>query len=299
MSYDVVTTTLGSAVADAGTFVVDYPAGGNAGVYGGGYDHKINSMGYGELSAVGGDISVSLGATQATITNNSGQTLAAGTVVNVQLDRGGPDMDLLAGGGVANPMSMAVMCPVLVTLGAPATADANGVVESQAATSADGLATGINGALASGGVATFDVPRNVVAAWTTTAVLTVTGTDEYGVTIVESSASGTSLAGKKAFKTVTGISVSANVTGLTVGTGDVLGLPAFLAETGHVIAEYQDGADASAGTVVAGVTATATATTGDVRGTYDPSAAANGSRLFQLLCIFDDPAGKGAAQFGG
>ncbi len=162
----------------------------------------------------------------------------------------------------------------------PAAPDADGAVASQAATAASGLATGINGALASGGVATFDVPRNVVAAWTGTAILTVTGTDAYGRVQTESSASGTSLAGKKAFKTVTGISVSANVTGLTVGTGDVFGLPFRVIDAGYIVRAGWAGALAEdAGTFVAAdVTSPATATTGDPRGTFDPSSAANGSR---------------------
>src|SRR3546814_1050600 len=71
-----------------------------------------------------------------------------------------------------------------VNLGAPLTADADGVCASQAITAAAGGT--INGAFATGGVATFDVPRNVVAAWTTAAVLTVTGTDAYGNALVES-----------------------------------------------------------------------------------------------------------------
>lgn len=162
----------------------------------------------------------------------------------------------------------------------PAAPDADGAVASQAATAASGLATGINGALASGGIATFDVPRNVVAAWTGTAILTVTGTDAYGRVQTESSASGTSLAGKKAFKTVTGISVSANVTGLTVGTGDVFGLPFRVTDAGYIVRAGWAGALADdAGTFVAAdVTSPATATTGDPRGTFDPSSAANGSR---------------------
>src|SRR3546814_17307616 len=61
-----------------------------------------------------------------------------------------------------------------VNLGAPLTADADGVCASQAITAAAGGT--INGAFATGGVATLYVPRNVVAAWTTAAGLTVTGT---------------------------------------------------------------------------------------------------------------------------
>jgi hypothetical protein len=161
------------------------------------------------------------------------------------------------------------------------------------------LATGINGALASGGVATFDVPRNVVGAWTGTAVMTVTGTDVYGETVVESSASGTSLTGKKAFKTVTAVSVSADVTAATVGSGDVLGLPVALPEKGLVVREMEDGAAPTAGTLVAAVRTTATATTGDVRGTYDPNSACDGAKAFQLLALLPNATDHGVDQYAG
>jgi hypothetical protein len=138
-------------------------------------------------------------------------------------------------------MNSLVQVPLFrIELGSPDADDANGVVESQDLTDAGAFSsTGIAGALASGGIATFDVPRNVVAAWTTTSVLTITGTDEYGNTIVESSASGATLTGKKAFKTVTGVTSSEDITALTVGTGDVLGLPVYLGETHQILAELE------------------------------------------------------------
>lgn len=148
--------------------------------------------------------------------------------------------------------------------------------------------TAPTGALASAGVATLDVPRNVVAAWTGTAVMTVTGTDFWGYAQTEASASGTSMTGKKAFATITSISVSANVTGATVGTGAVLGLP-FLAISGDLISTfYNDVPDT--GTFVAGdPTAVATSTTGDVRGTYTASAALNGAKFLAITYKPKDP----------
>lgn len=188
-----------------------------------------------------------------------------------------------------------------VEFGAPATADADGVAASQAVVVATTPLAVINGALASGGVATFDVPRNVVAAWTGTAVLTVTGTDQYGNTLVESSASGTSLAGKKAFKTVTSASFSANVTAATIGSGDVLGLPYRLTDLSDIVS-IRVGGVAEAATVVIGDSNTATATTGDVRGTIDFTTAMNGSVLPALWASFD-PSSKtslyGVSQFAG
>ena len=189
-----------------------------------------------------------------------------------------------------------------IDFGAPATADADGVAASQAVVVLTTPLAVINGALASGGVATFDVPRNVVAAWTGTAVVTITGTDRYGRTMVESSASGTSLAGKKAFKTVTSVSFSADVTGATVGSGDVLGLP-FRVNANGVVAARANGA-IDAGTFVAAVTTEpATATTGDVMGTFDPAVALNGTNTVGLLVVITDNStmegAYGVANFAG
>ena len=160
---------------------------------------------------------------------------------------------------------------------------ANGVCLSQSI--ATGTPATINGSLATAGVATFDVPRNVVAAWTTAAVMTVTGTDAYGQPQTESSASGTTMAGKKAFKTITAVNVSVSVTAATVGTGKVFGLP-FKALSGDIaLATFADAADA--GTFVAAdQTAVATSTTGDVRGTYAPAGTPAGA---SYLSIFFKP----------
>lgn len=186
--------------------------------------------------------------------------------------------------------------------GAPITADPNGVIETQDLTALGVFSgAGIAGALAAAGVATFDVPRAVVAAWTGAAVLTVTGTDEYGSIITESSASGTSLTGTKAFKTVTAVSTSADITGLTVGHGDVLGLPYRVDANGLVAARAANAIDA--GVFVPAVTTDpATATTGDVRGTFNPAVALNGANTVAVLIKIADPSTKvgafGIKQFG-
>lgn len=287
--------TLSSNVATSGTFTVAYPDG---------YDESVFSEQGHKLSVISGadyespkDFTVAFGADNATVTWNGSLTLTAGTEMYVQFNVKGSDGDI----DLRNFQNGAVtrLFAVEINLGAPDAADANGVVASQACTAAGGLATGINGALASGGVATFDVPRNVVASWTTTAVLTVTGTDEDGNVIVESSASGTSLTGKKAFKTVTGISSSADITGLTVGSGVVIGLPVYLPDAAYVIKELEDGAAASAGTIVAGINTASTATTGDVRGTYSPDSAPDGGKHFSLVALLDDPNNRGTAQYAG
>lgn len=295
--YDVVEVTIGSTVSTGGTFTASYPSGKGAGDYRGGDDHLIVSGSSAALFARDGDFSIAFGASDMTVTILRGRGFTAGEIVYLNLDRAaiGPGEEVV----MASPERMAALTMVRVNLGTPATSDSDGIVASQDATAADGLATGINGALAAAGVATLDVPRNVVAAWTGTAVLTVTGTDEYGNTVVESSGSGVSFTGKKAFKTVTGVSVSADVTALTVGTSKVLGLPVFLTSTADVIKELANDAVPTNGTVVAGVTDTATATTGDVRGTYAPNGNPNGATTFELVVALRSPEYRGGAQFAG
>jgi hypothetical protein len=293
MPYDAIRTSITADVANGGTFTVGYLANRDPGDYAGGFEHEVQTTLAGVLSIRNGRASFSFGASTVTITNNSGLTLPAGTAIVVQLDRLGGEI-LPPAARMANPGKMGRLRPVAINLGAPDAAAANNIGASQGVTG--GVAGLVNGALATAGVATLDVPRNVVAAWTNTSILTVTGFDEYGVAMSEVSASGTTFAGKKAFKRVTGFTFSATVTGATVGTGDVFGLPVFLPQAGNVVREMQDGANATAGTLVAGVSTKATTTTGDVRGTYDPNAAADGARAFQLIAMLPDPAYRGVTQ---
>jgi hypothetical protein len=299
MSFDIVNGTLASAVASAGTFTVPYPTNRDDGDYRGGFNHVLMAINS-KFLATSGDISLAFGTSEITVTYNGATTLPANTSFRLQIDRvGDTDEDAPS---LASASKMGFLHPVIINLGAPLVADADGICTSQSDTGAHSLT--LNGALVSGGVATLDCPRNIVvdSGGADTAVLTVTGTDAYGKTSVESiTLNGTTaVAGKKAFKTVTAITSSATISnGAFVGTGDVLGLPVFLEGTGHVVAELEDGAAATAGTLVAGVSTAATATTGDVRGTYDPNSAADGAKDFQLIALVSDPSYKGVAQYAG
>ena len=185
----------------------------------------------------------------------------------------------------------------------PAAASATAVCAAQAVAGA-GNAT-INGASASGGVATFAAPRAVnvdsTGAGDTTQTVTVTGTDYWGQAQTETIALNgtTAVAGKKAFKTITQVAVSAAMAGnLTVGSTDVFGLPYRITDAGYIVRAGWAGALADdAGTFVAADTNTATATTGDVRGTYTPSSAADGAkRLVLALALTALQAGPNATQ---
>jgi len=289
---DTVALVLAAAVPNGGTFTLNYPTDRDAGAYTGGHDHQVVLNALGPLYALEGDVAFTFGTSNITVTNNSGSTIPANTRLAVQLDRSGQNVD---DPRLANPNRMALLSAVRVNLGAPDAAVANGICASQAVSS--GVSALLNGSLVAAGAGVFDTPRNVVAAWTTAAVVTVTGFDEYGVKMVESSASGTSFTGKKAFKRVTDVKFSANVTGATVGSGNVLGLPMYLGGIGSIVNELQDGVDATAGTTVAGVSGLATATSGDVRGTYTPNATPDGAKAFQLDVISGDPKYRGSPQY--
>lgn len=299
MSFKNVETTTGAAVATAGTITFAYPTNTNAGSFAA-FGHKLWVEDFQSLLSAPGDFTVSFGASDITVTYNGTTTIPASCRVNAQFNvLGADDGDIHLDEPIEGVAETAL---VTLNLGAPDTADANGYVESQDLTALGVFSVDVTAAAALAAAALdgeADVPRNVVAAWTGTAVLTITGTDADGNIVVESSASGTSLAGKKAFKTITDITTSADITSLTVGTGDVLGLPVFLPGTAYVLKELEDGAAATAGTLVAGITAAATATTGDVRGTYDANSAADGAKVFELITALPDPSYKGVAQYAG
>lgn len=250
MTHKVISSQLASAVADAGTFTASYPSrespdpGGyyDEGDFYGAFAHKM-SMGGSDL-VYPDDFDLTFGTSSITVTNKTGATWPADTTFKLQLDVQGKDVFRDSTGAIRRMSRMAKSGEYLVNIGAPDVSDADGFCASQDLTSAGVFSSSVTAAAAIAAAAlagVCDTPRNVVAAWTGTAVLTITGKDVYGNTIVEKSASGTSMHGSKAFKTVTGISSSANITSLTVGTGNILGLPFRLPNAGHVLRVIQDG----------------------------------------------------------
>lgn len=306
-NFTAVKVVLGGAVATSGTFTVPYPTGKTLADFENSVGHYFTGLGTKYTQP--DDFTVSFGASSATITYKGATTLPQGTELYVQLEEQGEAVEYhgcVADGTLKKRINQLRELKLLqVDLGAPAAIDDNGICESQNRSGAGALV--INGALASGGVATLDVPRNVIAdsGGADTAVITVTGTDQYGQVIKENiTLNGTTaVAGKKAFKTITAVASDATVTnGFFLGTGDVLGLPIYLPSGGYVHAELQDGsAVASAGTLVAGLAPNtiSTATTADVRGTYDPNAACDGGKSFSLIVTLADPSHLGNDQYDG
>ncbi len=230
--FDVVNKALSAAVATNGTFTVAYSTGRSAGSYTQGHAHKM--FGLQTLYVAPKDFTISFGATEATVTWKGSTTLPVNTALTLELDRLGDNSNKPENVVVADTVKRASIA--LIDLGSPAAANSSNISASQTVTGA-GTAFLLNGTTA--GI--LDVARNVVAAWSNTAVLTITGKDPNGNTVVETSASGTSHTGKKAFKSITSVKTSATVTGATAGTGDVLGLPVRVSEANAILAEIKDG----------------------------------------------------------
>jgi len=176
----------------------------------------------------------------------------------------------------------------------PATLSATAVAAAQAVAAAGNLT--INGASATAGVATLDVPRcvSIVSsnAGDTTQIATVTGTDTYGIPMSEAITFNgvTTVSGQKAFKTVTRVAISAALTGnASVGSTDAFGLP-IRANTRNYVLTAWNGAFVTTGTFTAAdATTPATTTTDDVRGTYLVPDAANGTKRLTLwVFVLDD-----------
>lgn len=195
---------------------------------------------------------------------------------------------------------------LVISLGAPAVADVDGVCAAQAIASATNAV--VNGILAASGVATMDVERGLQVdssdAGDTTQTVTIYGTDRYGATVVETIALNgtTDVEGLKAFKTVTRVAVSAAMTGnLTVGTTKRIGLP-YRPVLGGFIRGIAAENTADAGTYVAPSRITATATTGNVRGTYAIAGTLNGTNTYAVaIAVQNGPTNAdafGVTQYG-
>lgn len=259
MSFDVVPFALSASLANAGTVTISYPApaSGNAGAppsqRGKGDYDTWNAKGH--MLQIGQNIyqspkhfklTFNANASNITLTNVAMGTLPAGSTGVLQIDRPTPDSQYLRTIG-AQPDKMYPVAVQLIDIGSPLALNTSGICASQSITgTASTVAALLNGTgtdvtANTDGSVTLGTPRNITAAWTNTAVMTVVGKDIFGTVMSEASASGTSMTGKKAFKTITKITVSADVTSATVGYGDVLGLPVAVANASQVLAEIRNG----------------------------------------------------------
>jgi hypothetical protein len=112
--------------------------------------------------------------------------------------------------------------------------------------------------------------------------VTINGYDYYGQPMTEVIATGTvqstTVKGKKAFFQVSSATISGALGAtIAIGTTDILGLPVRVFNVAYIVSvKSNDTLAQDAGAFVAASTATATSTTGDVRGTYVPATASDG-----------------------
>lgn len=317
MTHSVLTGTLATSLATSGTLAASYPEGKGAGNFKQGVRHEFIALQSRFVEPEG--VGFAFNAANVTVTYRGSTTLPAGTTWRIQLDEPGSGLDevpLLERGQDARvrPKRITESKIYRIDLGSPATAATNGTALTQNVTIANGTANlTMNGTLVAANatgvnVATFDVPRAVSLtsdANCAAATLTVTGYDEYNALMIENitGPNNTTANGKKAFKIITRIATSANLTNISAGTSDVLGLPVWLpgSAAAYIIREIADGATVAAGTAVAGLATTtvSTATTADVRGTYDPNGACNGTLSIALDVALPDPWFLGNPQYDG
>jgi len=155
----------------------------------------------------------------------------------------------------------------------------------------------------------LDVPRSVTiaAAAANTATYTVTGYDAYGQRMTQTLAapSTSTVTTTKAFKSVISVT-NANATlatnGLTVGYSNVFGIPVRVTDAAYITNVKWDATlAANAGTFVAAVqTDPATASTGDVRGTYAVAGSApdGARRLIMVIALPALACGPNATRVG-
>jgi len=196
----------------------------------------------------------------------------------------------------------------------PLTLQAAALAASQAVAGAKNLTltagTGVTATVDATGATRYvlDVPRTLsvvsAGAGDTTQTVTFSGYDVYGQQMTQTvTLNGvTTVNTTKAFASITNIAISAATAGnVTAGYGDTFGLPVAVRDAGYIESVKWAGAlAADAGTFTAAVaTSPATALTGDVRGTYKPSSASNGTnRLVVCVAMTDVQVGPFATRVG-
>lgn len=169
----------------------------------------------------------------------------------------------------------------------PQAAVTNNIAASQTAAAAGAVTltagTSVRSVTTAGGatVLQLDCPRAVKVNCSTTArAFTVSGYDYYGQAMSETitvAVAGTAVTGKKAFFQISSATIAGSATAVVIGTSDKLGLPVRVFNVSYIASvKSNDTLAQDTGTFVAADTATATTTTGDVRGTYAPATASDG-----------------------
>ena len=286
--------TITADVPNNGTFVVGYPEGygPNDFVRSPG-DHWLYVAGkYWRLSQ--GEVGVTLGATNVTVTWKGGRVLRAGEVVVLGLERNSEYKNFFE---VPGGVKVTGLYAVRINFGAPVAASTNAICLPQTRASAGDLV--LNGASINSGVAMADVARAVTITSTgnlSARIFTVIGTDVRGRRIVHkiTGPNNSTSVSTKTFATVERVSVNGDMSGVNceVGFGNVFGLPVFIASPEQVWKGLVDGV-ASTVTINAGVMGEQTYNTADAFGRATFTTAPDGTKVFELFAFvpsIDTPA---------
>jgi hypothetical protein len=193
----------------------------------------------------------------------------------------------------------------------PQTAQAANIAASQTAAGAGSLVltagTSAKSILRTDGttVIQLNTPRALSVNCSTTArAFTITGYDYYGQAmseVITVATAGTAVSGKKAFFQISGATIAGSATACVIGTTDIIGLPLRVIDAGYVIkVGWNNALLQNAGALTtADMTNPATTTTGDVRGTFLPTTAADGvKRLVMTIALPAIAVGPNATRIG-
>ena len=311
MGFKIYTFSPASAVATGGTMAFVLGNASELGMVRNEGNHVLYAEGLGAQFAFPNDFTISWSGSTATVTYNGTTSIPAGTVVKLQLETAGENNYLTSlpatlaevGKDYLGNIRWTNARIVRVLFGAIATASATSVVNAATRTGTNTLTTYAT-------PVTMDVPRTLQyvcgSAGDTTQTCTMRGLDEFGVAVTETvTLNGTSVVhGKKAFKTVISDTISASLTTtISIGSDTGIGLPFFIpggtgVGIGNILKELTDNAVPTAGTAKGGDLTKATATTGDVRGTWVPNTAPDGAKVYEAWVCTSDTSFRGVPQFG-
>jgi hypothetical protein len=177
----------------------------------------------------------------------------------------------------------------------PQAASTSNIAATQTPTGASNLTltagAGVRSVVRNDGVSVLqlDCPRAVAVSLVTggtARAYTISGYDYYGQAMSEviTSVAAATTNGKKAFYQIVSIAgAGASTTAVTVGTTQLIGLPVRVIDGGYLCHVGWNNAFAlDTGTLAVAATATATTSTGDVRGTFSPSSAPDGIKRLVL-----------------
>jgi len=151
----------------------------------------------------------------------------------------------------------------------------------------------------------LNTPRALQINTSTTArTITISGYDYYGQPMTEAitvATAGTAKSGNKAFYQIASATINGSATAVTIGTTDTFGLPVRCFDAGYIVkVGWNNTLLQNAGTFVAAdMTNPATSTTGDVRGTFTPTSASDGTkRLVMTIALPGIAVGPNATRLG-